>query len=416
MMSGDKIKALREWIIARGDGEGADVLTKEREDVRLLTSLPKALLAYAKGEDSGAWKAAFDAIRLEPFEAKLSKLEQSQLIQHLIVPAISGAWNKTPDFAQTNVCPRVLELMLRAAPPGKTVIDLEIGTGEFLVQAVAHGKGEVVKAKGFSEPIYRQTKLQPEDAERAKELAELAKVRLELLLGEGAVEINEKPAKAYHYPVLSFEVPPPDVKPVTAYCIPWQCLDGGKSRLTDCISEARRHVSDFGDSSSGNKLALLVPYSVVYGREFKQGEIGNFCRARGLSAVIQLPAGSRGDPKDQPFLLIHQDMPHGYGALPVLFIDATRAPRASEHDKILSADGLNMIVEAFERRESVGQVYVAVHQVDINFFNQGFPPMGRLVEPPSEAEPTLESMREESDRLSREIAKLRADLSDLFDR
>jgi hypothetical protein len=42
--------------------------------------------------------------------------------------------------------------------------------------------------------------------------------------------------------------------------------------------------------------------------------------------------------------------------------------------------------------------------------------MGRLVEPPSEAEPTLESMREESDRLSREIAKLRAELTDLFDR
>jgi hypothetical protein len=75
-----------------------------------------------------------------------------------------------------------------------------------------------------------------------------------------------------------------------------------------------------------------------------------------------------------------------------------------------------MIVEAFERRESVGQVYVAVHQVDINFFNQGFPSMGRLVEPPAEAEATLESMREESDRLSREISQLRGDLKDLFDR
>jgi hypothetical protein len=415
MISGDKIKALREWIIARGDGEGADILTKEREDVRLLTCLPKALLAYAKGEDSGAWKSAFDAIRLEPFEAKLSKLEQSQLIQHLIVPAISGAWNKTPDFAQTNVCPRVLELMLRTAPPGKTVIDLEVGTGEFLVQAIDAGKSGVIKAKGFSEPIYRQTKLQTEDAERAKELAELARVRLELLLGEGAAEINEKPAKAYHYPVLSFEVPPPDVKPVTAYCIPWQSLDGDKTRLNECISEARRLVGSTG-SKSADSLSLLVPFSLVYSRDFNRDEFGILCRSRGLSAVIQLPAGSRGDPKDQPFLLIHREVPHGYGPLPVLFIDATRAPRASEQGRVLSADGLNMIVEAFERRESVRQVYVAVHQVDINFFNQGFPPMGRLVEPPSEAEPTLESMREESDRLSREIAKLRADLTDLFDR
>jgi hypothetical protein len=415
MISGDKIKALREWIIARGDGEGADVLTKEREDVRLLTCLPKALLAYAKGEDAGAWKAAFDAIRLEPFEAKLSKLEQSRLIQHLIVPAISGAWNKTPDFAQTNVCPRVLELMLRTAPPGKTVIDLEVGTGEFLVQAIDAGKGGVRKAKGFSEPIYRQTKLQTEDAERAKELAELARARLELLLGEGAAEIYEKPAKAYHYPMLSFDVPPPDVKPVTAYCIPWQSLDGDKSRLNECISEARRLVGSTG-SQSTDSLSLLVPFSLVYSRDFNRDELGIFCRSRGLSAVIQLPAGSRGDPKDQPFLLIHHEVPHGYGPLPVLFIDATRAPRASEQGRVLSADGLNMIVEAFERRESVGQVYVAVHQVDINFFNQGFPPMARLVEPPSEAEPTLESMREESERLSREIAKLRADLTDLFDR
>ncbi len=415
MISGDKIKALREWIIARGDGEGADVLTKEREDVRLLTCLPKALLAYAKGEDAGAWKAAFDAIRLEPFEAKLSKLEQSRLIQHLIVPAISGAWNKTPDFAQTNVCPRVLELMLRTAPPGKTVIDLEVGTGEFLVQVIDAGKGGVIKAKGFSEPIYRQTKLQTEDAERAKELAELARARLELLLGEGAAEIYEKPAKAYHYPMLSFDVPPPDVKPVTAYCIPWQSLDGDKTRLNECISEARRLVGSTG-SKSTDSLSLLVPFSLVYSRDFNRDELGIFCRSRGLSAVIQLPAGSRGDPKDQPFLLIHHEVPHGYGPLPVLFIDATRAPRASEQGRVLSADGLNMIVEAFERRESVGQVYVAVHQVDINFFNQGFPPMGRLVEPPSEAEPTLESMREESERLSREIAKLRADLTDLFDR
>ncbi len=415
MISGDKIKALREWIIARGDGEGADVLTKEREDVRLLTCLPKALLAYAKGEDAGAWKAAFDAIRLEPFEAKLSKLEQSRLIQHLIVPAISGAWNKTPDFAQTNVCPRVLELMLRTAPPGKTVIDLEVGTGEFLVQVIDAGKGGVIKAKGFSEPIYRQTKLQTEDAERAKELAELARARLELLLGEGAAEIYEKPAKAYHYPMLSFDVPPPDVKPVTAYCIPWQSLDGDKTRLNECISEARRLVGSTG-SKSTDSLSLLVPFSLVYSRDFNRDELGIFCRSRGLSAVIQLPAGSRGDPKDQPFLLIHREAPHGYGPLPVLFIDATRAPRASEQGRVLSADGLSMIVEAFERRESVGQVYVAVHQVDINFFNQGFPPMARLVEPPSEAEPTLESMREESERLSREIAKLRADLTDLFDR
>ena len=75
-----------------------------------------------------------------------------------------------------------------------------------------------------------------------------------------------------------------------------------------------------------------------------------------------------------------------------------------------------MIVEAFERRESVSQVYVAIHQVEINFFNQGFPSMGRLVEPPAEAEPTLESMREESDRLSQEIIKLRGELKDLFDR
>ena len=414
MISADKISKLRAWLIVRG--EGAEVLAKEREDIRLLTQLPRALNAYAKGEEAGPWMAAFEAIELAPSEAVLSGPEQSRLIQQLVVSAIAGSWNRTPDFAQTNVCPRVMELMLKVAPPGKTVIDLEIGTGEFLVKAIGAGEGLVVKAKGFSEPIYRRTKLQPEDSERAKELAELAKARLELLLGEGAVEINEKPAKAYHYPVLSFDVPPPDIKPVTAYCIPWQCLDGEKSRFTDCISEARRLVSDFGDSSSGNKLALLVPYSVVYGREFKQGEIGNFCRSRGLSAVIQLPAGSRGDPKDQPFLLIHHEVPHGYGPLPVLFIDATRAPRASEQGRVLSADGLNMIVEAFERRESVGQVYVAVHQVDINFFNQGFPPMARLVEPPSEAEPTLESMREESERLSREIAKLRADLTDLFDR
>jgi hypothetical protein len=415
MIPGDKIKALREWIIARGQGEGADVLTKEREDVRLLAGLPKALLACAKGEDAGAWKAAFDTIKLEPSEAKLTKLEQSQLIQQLVVPAISGVWNKTPDFAQTNVCPRVLELMLRAAPPGKTVIDLEIGTGEFLVQAISVGKGGVVKAKGFSEPIYRQTKFQPEDGQRAKELAELAKVRLELLLGEGSVEMNEKPAKAYHYGPLSFEVPPSDIKPITAYCIPWQCLDGEKSRFADCISEARRLVGSVG-SDGASSLALLVPYSLVYSRDFNRNELGNLCRSRGLSAVIQLPAGSRGDPKDQPLLLIHRVVPHGYEPLPVLFIDATHAPRASEQGRVLSADGLNMIVEAFERRESVGQVYAAVHKVDGHFFDQGFPPMGRLVAPSAEEEPTLESMREESDRLSEEISKLREQLNDLFER
>lgn len=415
MISGEKISALREWIIARGDGDGTDVLTKEREDVRLLAKLPKAVLAYAKGEDAGAWKEAFDAIKLEPSEAKLTRSEQSQLVQQLVVPAITGSWNKTPDFAQTNVCPRVLELMLRVAPPGKTVIDLEVGTGEFLVQAVGAGKGGVVKAKGFSEPIYRQAKFQPEDGERAKELAELAEARLKLLLGEGAVEVYEKPAKACHFQLLSFKVRPPDIKPVTAYCIPWQSLDGEKSRLNECISEARRLVGSMG-STSADSLALLVPYSLVYSRDFNRDEFGNFCRSRGLSAVIQLPAGSRGDPKDQPFLLIHREVPHGYGPLPVLFIDATRAPRASEQGRVLSAEGLNMIVEAFERRESVSQVYVAIHQIEINFFNQGFPSMGRLVEPPAEAEPTLESMREESDRLSQEIIKLRGELKDLFDR
>jgi hypothetical protein len=415
MISGEKISALREWIIARGDGDGTDVLTKEREDVRLLAKLPKAVLAYAKGEDAGTWKEAFDAIKLEPSEAKLTRSEQSQLVQQLVIPAITGSWNKTPDFAQTNVCPRILELMLRVVPPGKTVIDLEVGTGEFLVQAVGAGKGGVVKVKGFSEPIYRQAKFQPEDGERAKELAELAEARLKLLLGEGAVEVYEKPAKAYHYQPSSFKVRPPDVKPVTAYCIPWQSLDGEKSRLNECISEARRLVGSMG-STSADSLALLVPYSLVYSRDFNRDEFGNFCRSRGLSAVIQLPAGSRGDPKDQPFLLIHREVPHGYGSLPVLFIDATRAPRASEQGRVLSAEGLNMIVEAFERRESVRQVYVAIHQVEINFFNQGFPSMGRLVEPPAEAELTLESMREESDRLSQEIIKLRGELKDLFDR
>jgi hypothetical protein len=75
-----------------------------------------------------------------------------------------------------------------------------------------------------------------------------------------------------------------------------------------------------------------------------------------------------------------------------------------------------MIVEAFKLRGHVGQVDAAIHQVDINFFNQGFPPMGRLVEPPPEAELTLESMREHSDRLTEEIRKLREQLKDLFDR
>ena len=42
--------------------------------------------------------------------------------------------------------------------------------------------------------------------------------------------------------------------------------------------------------------------------------------------------------------------------------------------------------------------------------------MGRLVEPPPEAEPTLESMREQSDRLTEGIRKLREQLKDLFDR
>ena len=413
MISADKVGKLREWLIVRD--EGAEVLAKEREDIRLLTQLPRALNAYATGEEAGAWRSAFAAIELTSSEAALSGPEQSRLIQQLVVPAIAGSCNRTPDFAQTNICPRVMELMLKVAPPGKTVIDLEMGTGEFLVQAIDAGRGRVVKAEGYSEPIHRQVKLQPDDEERTRELAELARVRIGLLLGAASVNINEKPASAYRLPPLGFQGAAPVIKPVTLYCVPWQSTDGDASRLNDSIGDARRLIAS-KDFPHPNTAALLVPYSLVYGRDFKQGEIGNFCRARGLSAVIQLPAGSRGDPKDQPFLLIHQDVPHGYGALPVLFIDATRAPRASEHGKILSGEGLRMIVEAFERRESVGQVYVAVHQVDINFFNQGFPSMGRLVEPPAEAEATLESMREESDRLSREISQLRGDLKDLFDR
>jgi cell division protein FtsB len=42
--------------------------------------------------------------------------------------------------------------------------------------------------------------------------------------------------------------------------------------------------------------------------------------------------------------------------------------------------------------------------------------MGRLVQPPVEAEKTLESMREESERLTKEVNKLRDELKDLFDR
>jgi hypothetical protein len=415
MISSEKTKLMRDWLIARGGGDATDILTKEREDIRLLSRLPKALEAHAAGADAGEWRFAFDAASLGASEAKMTNAEQSRLIQHLVVAAISGSWNRTPEFAQTNICPRVLELMLKVAPPGKTVIDLEIGTGEFLVQAIAAGQGTVIKAKGYSEPIYRQTKYQPEDGERAKELAELARLRCGLLLGEEAVDIKDKPAKAYHYPPLSFDIPPPDIKPITAYCIPWQSLDGDKSRITDCIGEAQRFVLDF-KSKGENTLALLVPYSLVYSRDFNQSQFGLLCRTRGLSAVIQLPAGSRGDPKDQPFLVIHRDVPHGCGAMPVLFIDATRAPRASEHGRVLSAEGLAMILAAFERRGHVGQVYAAIHKVDINFFNQGFPPMGRLVEPPPEAEPTLESMREQSDRLTEEIRKLREQLKDLFDR
>ena len=48
MISADKVGKLREWLIVRD--EGAEVLAKEREDIRLLTQLPRALNAYAKGE------------------------------------------------------------------------------------------------------------------------------------------------------------------------------------------------------------------------------------------------------------------------------------------------------------------------------------------------------------------------------
>jgi len=415
MISVEKISALRAWLIARGEDDKIDILSKEREDIRLLTKLPEALALHAKGEDTAAWKPAFEAISLTANEAKLTKSEQSQLIQQLIVPAISGTWNRTPDFAQTNICPRVLELMLKVSPPGKTVVDFEIGTGELLVQAIEAGQGKVVKVKGFSEPIYRQIKLQPADEDRAKELAKLAQERSALLLESSAIEIYEKPAKAYHYQDFGFNNTSKDIGPISAYFIPWQALDGDKARMNDCMFEAQRITFPL-NSVESNTLAVLVPYSLMYARDFNQSKLGEFCRRRGLSTVIQLPAGSRGDLKDQPFLLIHRSVPLGHDSLPVLFIDATRAPRASEHGRALSAEGLNMIIKAFQHRESFGQVYTSIHKVDANFFNQGFPPMGKLVEPPVEAEPTLQSMREESDRLTEEIGKLRNELKDLFDR
>lgn len=415
MITSSQITKLCEWLIARGEGDGVDILSKERADIRLLTALPAALASFSRGEDAGAWGPGFEAISLRKADAKMTKGEQADVIQQLVIPAISGTWNRTPDFAQTNVCPRVIELMLKLAPPLKTVIDLEIGTGELLVEALKAGAGNVVKVKGYSEPIYRQTKLQPADSERAEELAELARVRCGLLVGSKSIEIHPKAATFYHYPKLGYDEDLPDVPPVSAYCIPWQSLDGEKTRVFECLSEAQRLIGT-SDSANSDTLVLLLPYSLVYGRDFNRNQLEPLFRHRRLSCVIQLPAGSRGAPIDQPLLFLYRTIAHGYEDLPVLFIDATRAPRASEHGRALSADGLGMIISAFKCRESVGQVFAQVHQVGSNFFNQGLPPMGRLVQPPVEAEKTLESMREESERLTKEVNKLRDELKDLFDR
>lgn len=415
MITSSQVTKLRDWLIARGEGDGVDILSKEREDIRLLTALPAALASFSRGEDAGAWGLGFESISLRKADAKMTKAEQAEVIQQLIVPAISGTWNRTPDFAQTNVCPRVIELMLKLAPPLKTVIDLEIGTGELLVEALKAGAGNVVKVKGYSEPIYRQTKLQPADSERAEELAELTRVRCGLFIGGKSVEIYEKSAYDYRHPNLGADEEFDDVPPISGYCIPWQSLDGDKTRVVNCLGQAQALITTW-DPGVTNTLAILVPYSLVYGRDYNRSQLEPLYRSRQLSCVIQLPAGSRGDPIDQPLLFLYRTIAHGHEDLPVLFIDATRAMRASEHGRALSADGLGMIISAFKCRESVGQVFAQVHQVGSNFFNQGLPPMGRLVQPPVEAEKTLESMREESDRLTKEVNKLRDQLKDLFDR
>jgi len=415
MITSSQLEMLRDWLIARGEGDGVDILSKERDDIRLLTSLPAALASFYRGEDAGAWASGFEAISLRKADAKLTQAEQAEVIQQLIVPAISGTWNRTPDFAQTNVCPRVIELMLMLAPPLKTVIDLEIGTGELLVEALKAGAGNVVKVKGYSEPIYRQTKLQPADSERAGELAELTRVRCGLFIGGKSVEIYEKSAYDYRLPNLGSDEDFDDLPPISAYCIPWQSLDGDKTRVINCLGQAQALITTW-DPGVTNTLAILVPYSLVYGRDYNRGQLEPLYRSRQLSCVIQLPAGSRGDLIDQPLLFLYRTIPHGYEDLPVLFIDATRAKRASEHGRALSADGLGLIISAFKCRESVGQVFAQVHQVGSNFFNQGLPPMGRLVQAPVEVEKTLESMREESERLTKEVNKLRDQLKDLFDR
>ena len=168
------------------------------------------------------------------------------------------------------------------------------------------------------------------------------------------------------------------------------------------------------NTTNAKKGTAILPYRWVYGKGIRLENWSTLFADKKTQYVIQLPAGTLGIKNDQPIAFVY-DYAKSQGE--VLFVDATQAPRASEHTNVLSESGMEMLKVALEKRKNTGTIFVAEHDFSGSQppYLNSLPSFSKLVPRPSNVDRTDASYKEELARLTEDIEKLRKNLGRLLE-
>lgn len=190
----------------------------------------------------------------------------------------------------------------------------------------------------------------------------------------------------------------------------WQDSSANVSSKDDSWHEFRKWACRMSSTKSHSKFAAIFPYGAVYGKSANHETWSALFRHDSIRTVIQLPSGSLGKKNDQAFVFIYEPA-DPYADREILFVDATQAPRASEHGHVLSEQSLALIRRVVETGQGTDPIRAQAHPLGGTrpLYLGGLPSMSKLV-PRARTLPSEQTLMDDLVSVKQSVEKLRSDL------
>lgn len=187
----------------------------------------------------------------------------------------------------------------------------------------------------------------------------------------------------------------------------WKDSSANASSKNNSWHEFRKWAGRMASAKSHAKFAAILPYSAVYGKSANYETWAALFRHDSIRTVIQLPSGSLGKKNDQPFVFIYEPT-DPYADREILFVDATQAPRASEHGHVLSEQSLALIRQVVDTAQGADPIRAQAHPLGGTrpLYLGGLPSMSKLV-PRAGTLPSEQTLMDDLESAKQSVEKLR---------